>query len=235
MDLCAEMQQNSSNHWHKGQARRFSRRFWLSPERTCWKRYSNIIVSSREIIYPQNLAHRSYLTSSKLIAWQGKYPPTFPYWGNWEHPAQGVHRVCAARAGASRAGTDPGLSHAGLAARAFLRHGSFVPGKQPIVATEAKMPIKAVLGATSASLANQDQHQELQGQRRETPTSPLTSVRVTSGYFKALQELRLSPEAAVIKTFPHCLKNSALPECGRKFFSPCSSALGHSGMLKQLC
>lgn len=170
----------------------------------------------------------------------GEIPPPLSLTGetgsrSLQHPARGVHWVCAARAGASRAGTDPGLSHAGLAARAFLRHGSFVPGKQPIVATEAKMPIKAILGATSASLANQDQHQELQGQRRETPTSPLTSVRVTSGYFKALQELRLSPEAAAIKTFPHCLKNSALPECGRKFFSLCSSALGHSGMLKQLC
>lgn len=85
---------------------------------------------------------------------RGNTPLLSPTGGTGGSGCGRAHQLCPAGAGASRAGTDPRLGHARFAAKAFLRHGSFVPGKQPIMTTEAKMPIKAVLGATSASLAN---------------------------------------------------------------------------------
>lgn len=48
------------------------------------KRYSNIIVSSREIIYPQNLARSSYLNQQQIDCLAGEIPPALPYWGNGE-------------------------------------------------------------------------------------------------------------------------------------------------------
>lgn len=154
MDLCGEMQQNSSNHWKEGQAYHCFQCFWLSSWQSCWKSCSNIIVRSRKIIYPQNLARSSYLTRSKLTAWQGKAPSFLA--GNTAKSSlhrqrRRLHQVLTdSTQGRGWAKAEACL----LCSQTFLRQGSFVPGKQPIMTTEAEMPIKADLGATSAPLAN---------------------------------------------------------------------------------
>jgi len=154
MDLCGEMQQNSSNHWKEGQACHCFRCFRSSSWQSCWKCCSNIIVCSREIIYPQNLAHSSYLTRSKLTAWQGKAPSFLAGNAAKSNPHRQRRRLHQVRADSTQGRGWAKAEACLLCSQTFLRHGSFVPGKQPIMTTEAEMPIKAVLRATSASLAN---------------------------------------------------------------------------------